>query len=161
MFLAGRLALRHLDLSSERPDSTGMAAGNALKVYKHGATSMAESLPTVEMELEMDVERGPNWLLVKLHPGHATGIRAPHVADELWSLMSRHFTYRLVLEMDELGTLPGGMTEQLAELRERIAERGGSLRLCGLSHDGEAELSESQLAKSLPNHRDRVAAVWG
>jgi hypothetical protein len=83
------------------------------------------------------------------------------VADELWALMSRHFTYRLVLEMDELGTLPGGMPEQLAELRKRVAERGGSLRLCGLSHDCEAELSESKLAKALPNHRDRAAAVWG
>ena len=122
---------------------------------------MAKSLPTAELELEMDVERGPNWLVVRLHPSRSTGIPAPDVADELWSLMSRHFTYRLVLEMDELGTLPGGMTEPLAQLRERVAERGGSLRLCGLSHVGEAELSESQLAKSLPNHPDRVAAVWG
>jgi hypothetical protein len=122
---------------------------------------MAKSLPKAEMELEMDVERGPNWLLVKLHPGAVAGIPAPHVADELWALMTRHFTYRLVLEMDELGTLPGGMPEQLAQLRERVAERGGSLRLCGLSHDGEAELTGSQLAKSLPNHRDRAAAVWG
>jgi hypothetical protein len=122
---------------------------------------MAKSLPTAEMELEMDVERGPNWLLVKLHPSHKAGIPAPDVADELWALMSRHFTYRLVLEMDELGTLPGGMPEQLERLRERVAERGGSLRLCGLSHNCETELSESKLTKALPNHRDRAAAVWG
>lgn len=122
---------------------------------------MAETLSTAEMKLGMDVERGPNWLLVKLHPGRGAGIPAPRVADELWKLMSRSFTYRLVLEMDELKHLPCGMTEQLAKLRDRLAEIGGSMRLCGLSHDGEMELSESQLAKTCPNHRDRVAAVWG
>jgi hypothetical protein len=122
---------------------------------------MAESLSTAEMELGMDVERGPNWLLVRLHPGNNTGIPAPNVADELWKLTTRSFTYRLVLEMDQLQHLPFGLTDQLADLRERLAERGGSLRICGLSQDGETELSESQLAKTCPNHRDRVAAVWG
>lgn len=122
---------------------------------------MAETLLPADMEIELDVERGPNWLLVKLHPGRDAGIPAPHVADELWKLVSRSFTYRLVLEMEELEHLPCGMTDQLAQLRERLAEHGGSLRLCGLSQEGEVELSESQLAKSCPNHRDRVAAVWG
>ena len=122
---------------------------------------MAHSMPAAELEIGMDVERGPNWLLVKLHPSHDSGIPAPHVADELWNLMSRSFTYRLVLELDELESLPEGMTDQLAELRERLAERGGALRLCGLSPLGEHELSDSQLGLSCPNHRDRVSAVWG
>lgn len=83
-----------------------------------------------------DVERGPNWLIVRLHPPKAGAGKATpgdkSWADQLEAICEQHFTYRLVVEMDDVTALSVEASEQLALLSERLAERGGSLKLCGL-----------------------------
>jgi anti-anti-sigma regulatory factor len=112
--------------------------------------------------LQMRVDRGPNWLFVKLRPRDIATYQAPpKMADELWSISSRHFIYRLVLEMDEFESLPHGMMGQLVLLQERLAQCGGALRICGLSPECEEVLHECHLESALPNHATRVAAVKG
>jgi len=112
--------------------------------------------------LQMRVDRGPNWLFVKLRPKDILEIQAPpKIADELWSISSRHFIYRLVLEMDEFESLPSGMMGQLVLLQERLAQCGGALRICGLSPECEEVLHECHLEAALPNHATRVDAVKG
>lgn len=111
--------------------------------------------------LELDVDRGPNWLFVKLRPDGKSPVVVPQIADKLWSIASRHFIYRLVLELDELESLPAGLMSQLVMLQERLAQCGGALRLCGLSTDCEETLHGYQLDTALPNHASRAEAVMG
>jgi hypothetical protein len=83
--------------------------------------------------LKLTVDRGPNWLFVKLHTRRNWTHELPHLADELWSIAERHFIYRLLLELEELRSIPTGLIEQLLMLNERLADSGGALRISGLT----------------------------
>ena len=84
-----------------------------------------------------------------------TAREVPQIADKLWSISSRHFIYRLVLELEELEELPSGMMGQLVLLQERLAQCGGALRICGLSPECEETLHSCHLDSALPNHATR------
>jgi anti-anti-sigma regulatory factor len=112
--------------------------------------------------LEMDVDRGPNWLFVKLRAKKKRPlIEVPQIAEKLWSISSRHFIYRLVLELEELEDLPSGVMGQLVLLQQRLAQCGGALRICGLSPECEETLQSYHLDNALPNHTSREQAVMG
>jgi anti-anti-sigma regulatory factor len=111
--------------------------------------------------LELNVDRGPNWLFVKLRSKDKATTEVPQIADKLWSISSRHFIYRLVLELEDLEQLPSGMMGQLVQLQSRLAQCGGALRICGLSPECEESLHNCQLNSALPNHASRAAAVMG
>jgi anti-anti-sigma regulatory factor len=111
--------------------------------------------------LELNVDRGPNWLFVKLRTHGAPQGDVPQFAEKLWSISSRHFIYRLVLELENLEKLPSGMMGQLVLLQERLAQCGGALRICGLSPECEETLQSCQLDSALQNHASREAAVMG
>jgi anti-anti-sigma regulatory factor len=108
---------------------------------------------------ELDVDRGPNWLFVRVQPVGRPAKEATQIADEIWSISSKHFIYRLVLEMDEFDSIPEDMMGQIVELQERLAQHGGSLKLCGLSPECAESLHERQLDRSLPTHGTRADAV--
>ncbi len=118
-------------------------------------------MKSVTEGLDLDVDRGPNWLFVKLQPSRPAVPESPHVADEVWSISKRHFVYRLVLDLEQLESFPEGMMGQIALLQERLVRQGGALRLCGLSPACEAVVQECQLDKALPNHASREDAVLG
>ncbi len=111
--------------------------------------------------LKLCVDRGPNWLFVKLRSSGQMMGRAPQIADGLWSIATRHFVYRVVLELDELESLPPGMMAQLVLLRERLTQCGGALKICGLSEECREILHECHLESSLPHYSTRTAAVMG
>ena len=106
----------------------------------------------------VSVAGGIRHVLIAKKP---TTAAAPNMADELWSISNNHFIYRLVLELDELDTLPPGIMGQLVMLQERLASQGGSLRVCGLSPECEAKLHACHLDESFPNHISREDAVLG
>lgn len=110
---------------------------------------------------KLSVDRGPNWLFVKLRPTRHFAADVAHVADELWSIASRHFIYRLVLELEELRQMPADLVDQLVILQERLIQCGGSLRICGLSANCAEKLCDNQLDAALPNYATRQAAVLG
>jgi anti-anti-sigma regulatory factor len=110
---------------------------------------------------QLDVDRGPNWLFVKVQPGERSGKSAPQIAEELWSISTKHFIYRLVLELDKFDSMPDGMMSQIVMLQERLAQHGGSLKLCGLSPECEQKIHHYRLDSALPNHESRTAAVLG
>ncbi|OHB75005.1 MAG: hypothetical protein A2W31_18525 [Planctomycetes bacterium RBG_16_64_10] len=83
------------------------------------------------------------------------------VADEIWSILSKHFVYRLVLEMQDVDRLPIPLIEQLVMLKERIQEHGGMLRLCGLSDTCQKAIHAYRLPDGLPFYQDRTDAVVG
>jgi hypothetical protein len=111
--------------------------------------------------LKLSVDRGPNWLFVKLRPSRNWKQVLPHIADELWSVASRHFIYRLVLEFEELKSLPPGMTDELVLLHDRLLESDGALRICGLSTQCAEALCKHGLDAALPNHESGEAAIHG
>lgn len=111
--------------------------------------------------LRLNVDRGPNWLFVKLRSKGTRTRRAPRVADGLWSIATRHFVYRVVLELDELEALPPGMMAQLLLLQERLSQCGGALKICGMSDECLETLHECHLDSTLPHYSTRTAAVMG
>ena len=52
---------------------------------------------------ELDVERGPDWLLVRVRNLEHGRIGRPSVGRTSVALLQQHFTYRLVLELDGVG----------------------------------------------------------
>ncbi len=106
----------------------------------------------------VDVDRGPDWLFVKLNPGKQ---EPGDMADKLWSLANRHFIYRLVLEMDKVDQIPSRLMGQLITLQKRVLQRDGALRLCGLTAECAAALHFCRLDKALPNYECREDAVLG
>ena len=110
---------------------------------------------------ELEVERGPDWLLVKVKsPGGAAG-DAPPLADGLWDILQRHFTYRLVLEMDQVNVLNSYLIGQLVRLYKLIREHDGVMRLCGLSAYNRQVLRVCHLDDRFLPYRDREEAVMG
>jgi anti-anti-sigma regulatory factor len=108
--------------------------------------------------VKYEVERGPDWLLVRLSSPLA---RETPLADELWALLEQHFTYRLVLEMHEVRSLNSYLVGQLIRLCQRLEEHDGVLRVCGLSPDNCQVLRASSLDEQLRPYRDRREAVMG
>jgi len=104
------------------------------------------------------VERGPDWLFVRLRPDSH---QLDDLADRLLSLLDKHFIYRLVLEMDEVEILPSLLIGQLIMLHKRILHHDGALRLCGLSHSCAEALHFCRLDQALPSFKCREDAVRG
>jgi hypothetical protein len=82
---------------------------------------------------ELDVDRGPDCLLITVRePSRAAECFAP-LDEVLWSILDQHFTYRLVLELGQLRSLNREIVAQLLALHDRISAHGGLMRVCGLS----------------------------
>ncbi|NQU20795.1 MAG: STAS domain-containing protein [Candidatus Nealsonbacteria bacterium] len=110
---------------------------------------------------ELGVERGPDWLLVKVKSVDEDAVNAPPLADEIWSLLQCHFTYRLVLELDQIHLLNSHLVGQLVSLYKRIREHDGVMRLCGLSDFNRQVLQMCRLDDRFAPCRDRKEAVMG
>jgi anti-anti-sigma regulatory factor len=108
---------------------------------------------------EVEVERGPGWLLVKVGDPGCPGEELPSLAESVWSVLDQHFTYRLVLELNQIPLLNSYLIGQLIELYRRIQEHDGVLRLCGLSAYNRHVLRTCRLEERLPAFRDRREAV--
>ncbi|MHC4176447.1 MAG: STAS domain-containing protein [Planctomycetota bacterium] len=109
---------------------------------------------------ELEVERGPAWLLVKIRSldGSSTD---PPLADGVWEQLERHFTYRVVLELDQVKVLNSHLIGQLVRLYRLIRERDGVMRLCGLSPHNLDVLRICRLQERFLPYRDREEAVMG
>jgi anti-anti-sigma factor len=110
---------------------------------------------------ELDVDRGPDWLLVKVRSLDFDPTDPPHLAEQLWNLAQQHFTYRLVLELDRIKVLNSYLIGQLIQLYKRIQEHDGVLRLCGLSPYNRRVLHTCSLDDRFPPYESREEAVLG
>jgi len=109
----------------------------------------------------MDVDRGPDWLFVRLH-GPTDGIaEGTELAEMLWSQLRQHFTNRLVLELDDLPMLRSQLIGQLVLIYKRIHADGGMMRICGLSASNQDAQRACQLADRFPSYLNREDAVMG
>jgi anti-anti-sigma factor len=108
----------------------------------------------------LDVDRGPDWVFVRVHPRDGFD-DAPGLAQSVWALLEQHFTYRLVLELDEVALLHSPVIGQLVLLSKRVHTRGGLLRLCGVSEPSREVLHLCRLESALPSFDNRGDAVMG
>jgi anti-anti-sigma regulatory factor len=109
---------------------------------------------------ELHVERGPDWLIVKIQSMSADGENPPF-AETIWSLMQQHLTHRLVLELDQVPVLTSFLIEELTKLYRKIYEHDGVMRLCGLSVYNRRLLHSCRLDERLQPYHDRQEAVLG
>lgn len=118
-------------------------------------------MPATAFAWELDVQRGPGWLLVR--PARPTGDLADHypLADEIWSLLERHFVYRLALKLEQVPALNSHLIGQLLLLERRIRQRDGMLRLCGLSEYNQQVLQMHGLLDRFPAYGSLEEAVFG
>lgn len=107
---------------------------------------------------ELDVDRGPDCLMVKVRKPRGRGSRQP-LGEVLWSILDQHFTYRLVLELDKARDLDDETLDELLALYQRVSEHGGMLRICGVSAESRRRLLQRQLGDRLVPYEDREEAV--
>ena len=115
----------------------------------------------IAYDWELDVERGPNWLLVKVGTPPGKSWEMLPLADRLRSLMEEHLTYRLLLELGEIERLSSKLIGELLSLDQWIRARQGVMRLCGLSPHKAEVLRHCRLDGLFPIYRDRLEAVLG
>ena len=106
-----------------------------------------------------EVERGPDWLFIKLVAPPDLDLSALPLADAVWDLMQNHLIRRIVLEMDPRILLQTELLNQLVRLQLRIRSDGGLLRLCGLSEQNRQVLKIVRLDELLPQYESREAAL--
>jgi anti-anti-sigma factor len=109
----------------------------------------------------MDLDRGPDWLFVRLRPPRRGDTHEVGIAEAIWELMDQSFTHRLVLEMEEIWLLRSWMIGELVKLHKRVAASGGLLRLCGLNDDNQEVLRLCRLDDRFPQYGSRSDAVMG
>jgi anti-anti-sigma factor len=110
---------------------------------------------------ELDVERGPDSLLVRVTEVDPDVADTSDFAGHIWGLLQQHFTYRLVLELDEVGPLTSHFVGQLTRLYEQVERHEGLMRLCGLSSENREILHACGLEGRLVLYHDREEAVMG
>jgi anti-anti-sigma regulatory factor len=130
-------------------------------------------MPACTLGRELTVTRGPDSLWVKLHGPEAPSSASPPLADrpladetrpladELWSLLECHFTYRLVLDLSEIDLVDRRLLGQLVALRRKILRHGGLMRLCGVSPSNQDILERQGLGDRFPSYCDLEEAVMG
>ncbi len=108
---------------------------------------------------ELDVDRGPDWLLVKVKAPAKQVADLPPLADAIWEMMGRHFTYRVVIELNDIRLLNSYLVGQLIQLYKRIRDHDGVMRLCGLSARNREVLHTCQLDDRFLPYHDRQEAI--
>jgi anti-anti-sigma factor len=110
---------------------------------------------------ELNVERGPGWLLVKIESLEGDGSNPPLLAERLWSLAQQHFTYRIVLDLGRVRVLNSCLIGQLILIYKRIRDHEGVLRLCGLSPYNQHILHTCSLDDRFQAYDSREEAMVG
>jgi anti-anti-sigma regulatory factor len=118
-------------------------------------------MQTITSRCELEVQRGPDWLLVRIKGFDPDDPDAPLLAERIRRLLQQHFTYRLVLELDQAPLLNSPLIGQLLELHQWIEEHDGVMRLCGLSPYNRQVLHVCHLDEQLLPYRDCREAVLG
>jgi anti-anti-sigma factor len=108
----------------------------------------------------MDVERGPDWLFLRLHaPDRDVDLN--DLAETVWNTMQQHFAKRVVLELDDVKFLHSRIIGQLVLLHKRICASSGTMRVSGLNESNQAALRATRLSDHFPCYHSREEALMG
>ena len=109
----------------------------------------------------MDIERGPDWLFIRLRPPNGGDTEEIPLAETIWEKLDQEFCHRVVLELDDIAFLRSWMIGELVRLHKRVTSQGGMVRLCGLTTTSNAVLRICRLENRFPAYRNRTEAVMG
>jgi anti-anti-sigma factor len=112
-------------------------------------------------EWTLDIDRGPDWLFVRLRPPPAGDTGEIALAEMIWQKLEQCFCHRVVVQLDDVSFLRSWMVGQLVRLHKRVTTQGGMVRLCGMSEASQDVLRISRLADRFPAYRNRTDAVMG
>ena len=110
---------------------------------------------------EFDVDRGPDWLWIRLRNVEPDAPISGAMAEQLIELIDKHFIYRVVLELHRLPELNTQRISELVELDSFIQKHDGVLRVCGLSPLGRSMLEVCGLDDLCLKYETREEAVLG
>ena len=108
-----------------------------------------------------ELDRGPDWLFVKLYGPNGEHADATGMAESLGMMMQQELKGRLLLEMEDVFEMPQDFVEELILLRDELERQGGVMRLCGMMVEHETILSQHDTSRRLTPFRDREEAVLG
>jgi anti-anti-sigma factor len=112
-------------------------------------------------EWTMEIDRGPDWLFIRLRPPQHGDTGEIALAQMIWQTLEQSFCHRVVLELDDVGFLRSWMVGELVRLHKRVTSQGGMVRLCGVSDASKAVLRICRLDDRFPAYRNRTDAVMG
>ena len=115
----------------------------------------------VAPEWSLAIDRGPDWMFIRLSPPRDGDTGEIALAEMIWDKLQQSFCHRVVLEMDDVKFLRSWLVGELVRLHKRVAANGGMLRLCGLSPANHDVLRISRLDDHFPAYRNRTDAVMG
>lgn len=107
---------------------------------------------------DIAVDRGPDWLFLRLERGGTTGAERP-LADRLMQIIRVNHAHRVVVEFDGVDPLDDAILDAIAVVGSQVRDHGGLIRVCGLSAGGARRLESSDQAGDLPHFESRSAAV--
>jgi hypothetical protein len=108
-----------------------------------------------------ELDRGPDWLFVRLYGPDGDAADATGIAESLCLLLRQEFMRRVVLELDQLAMLPQDLIDELMLLHDALDREGGMLRLCGLCEEHQEILDQNDFSNRITQFRDREEAVLG
>jgi len=107
---------------------------------------------------DVAVERGPDWLFLRLARDEAKAGRES-LADRLLGMIRVNHAHRVVLELDRVRSIDDTLIDALAAVGSSIRDDGGLVRVCGLSDGDLRRLRSSERGCDLPHFESRSAAV--
>jgi anti-anti-sigma factor len=110
---------------------------------------------------EFDVDRGPDWLWIRIRSLETGSLPAASLAEQLKELVEKHFVYRIVLELHRVPELTSQLMGELVQLKHYIQEHDGVLRVCGLSPESRTMLELCGLDDLCLTYETREEAILG
>lgn len=110
---------------------------------------------------QVDIDRGPEWLFLRVRPPMHGDMSPSPLAEQLWSILHQQFVYRVVLELHDVMMLHSYLIGQLVMLNKRIHNHGGVMRVCGLSERNLEVLRLCRLDSCFHGYENREQAVMG
>lgn len=117
-------------------------------------------LVAMDQEWAVEIDRGPDWLFIRLRPPPVDAGEFP-LAETIGEKLEQSFCHRVVLEFDEVTLLRSWLIGQLVRLHKRLGSNGGTMRIAGLSPQNQEVLRTCRLAEQFPAYRNRTDAVMG
>lgn len=109
----------------------------------------------------MRVERGPDWLFVRLEAATPETVPAARadLAESIWAMLQEYRAHRLVLELDGVEAVDDRLVDVITKLGGRLREDGGLLRVCGLSQPNATRLRSCRGVADVPLFGSRSDAI--
>ncbi len=107
---------------------------------------------------EVAVERGPDWLFLRLERRDAVASGGA-LAERLLDVIRVNHAHRVVVECDRVDAVDDAILDAIAAVGSRVRDDGGLIRVCGLSANGVRRLQSSEQAGDIPHFESRSAAV--